>query len=352
MFPSSYHESRMQFVELARSLGAEVRRYDYPGHSGLSTDVAAFGPADAANIIVIASGTHGVEGYCGAACQLQFMRRYRDCFARADTAFLLVHAVNPWGYSHDRRVTEEGIDLNRNFIDFSTPRPPSAYREYHNVLVSNFRPLPAGTFNELRLLSAAFTRSRRRAIQEAISGGQDDCPDGLFYCGQGPAKSRLVWESILETCVAGRQRAALLDIHTGLGRPGAGVLLSYLPASSPEFRRMNEWFHGELQSIASGASVSPAVEGTLTAGFDRSVRCESTALGLEFGTRSPPAVLYAMRADQWYRNNAARLSDADREWVRRKMKGAFCPAHPRWREQVLARFEKIMDWLVAGVNRA
>jgi hypothetical protein len=356
MLPSSYLESQMKFAELAREVGAAVRRFDlHPDEHagpGLSTDAAMLGPADAPNLIIIASGTHGVEGYCGAACQLHFMRHYRAGFARSDTAYLLVHAVNPWGFFHDRRVTEEGIDLNRNFIDFPFRGRPSTYGGYHKLLVSDFRPLPAGLVNELRLLSSGLTRARRRAIQEAITAGQDDYPDGLFYCGSGPAASRRIWETILQACAAGRRRAVLLDIHSGLGRRGEGELLSHLPASSPAFIRMNGWFHGDLKSMVSGDAVSAALEGTLAAGFDRSISCESFAVGLEFGTISQIAVLRAMRADQWYRNNAARLTDADREWARRKMRSAFRIEDPRWHDRIVARFEQAMKQLVDGVNRA
>jgi hypothetical protein len=151
--------------------------------------------------------------------------------------------------------------------------------------------------------------------------------------------------------MAGRRRAALLDIHTGLGRYGEGELLSYLPATSPAFGRMNEWF-GDLKSLVAGDSVSAAVNGTLTAGFDRLVPCESFTVGLEFGTRAPIAVLYALRADQWYSNNAARLTTADREWTRQKMRNAFRIADPRWNDKVIARFDRVMQQLVAGINRA
>mgnify|MGYP001003423369 CR=1 FL=1 len=34
-------------------------------------------------------------------------------------AMLFIHAINPFGFSWCRRVTEEGCDLNRNYLDFS-----------------------------------------------------------------------------------------------------------------------------------------------------------------------------------------------------------------------------------------
>ena len=31
----------------------------------------------------------------------------------------MLHALNPYGFSHLRRVNEDNADLNRNFVDFS-----------------------------------------------------------------------------------------------------------------------------------------------------------------------------------------------------------------------------------------
>jgi len=57
-------------------------------------------------------------------CQVGWLARrhyYRD--ATPDTAVILIHAVNPFGFAWGRRVTEENVDLNRNFVDFSKPLP-------------------------------------------------------------------------------------------------------------------------------------------------------------------------------------------------------------------------------------
>jgi hypothetical protein len=363
MLPSDYLHSRQTFRELARSLGVEPKCFNLDEHAEhgqhtnragneprLSTDVVHLGPVDAPTLVVISSGTHGVEGYAGAACQFRFMQSWRSHFASDRVAYLLVHAVNPWGYFHDRRVTQEGVDLNRNFIDFPVAsRQPSAYAPYHHLLVSNFRPLPAGLWNEMRLFSGAVTKAQRTSLQAAVTEGQYDHPDGLFFGGHGPARSRVVWEQITAAYALGRKRAFLLDLHTGLGKRGVGELISYLPVSSQDFQRLSRWFDGDLKSMANGDSVSATLEGTLTAGFDRSMEGESYAVGLEFGTRSPLVVLHAMRADQWYRNNAHRLTDTEREHVRRKMKRAFCISDAQWHRQVTSRFDQVMAQLLAAL---
>ncbi|MDB5764422.1 MAG: hypothetical protein JWQ21_3417 [Herminiimonas sp.] len=354
MLPADYSESRTKFIALAKSLGIESRAFFLDERAGdgpgLSTDTAYLGPADAQTIVVISSGTHGVEGYAGAACQFRFMQIHRARYAENGIGYLLVHAVNPWGFFNDRRVTEEGIDLNRNFIDFSKPAPPSSgYDAYHKLLISHYRPLPAGLWNELRLFSHALSAAQRKSIQAAVTAGQYTHPDGPFFGGYGPAKSRLIWERIVETYASGRRCAFLLDIHTGLGMRGAGELMSELPASSEDFRRMSTWFGDDLKSMADGGSVSAALEGTLTGAFVHAAPGRRYAAGLEFGTRPPLAVLNAMRADHWYHNNASRHAARQRDRIRRKMKQAFSASDTGWHEQVIARFDQVMEQLARGL---
>ncbi len=35
----------------------------------------------------------------------------------------MLHALNPYGFSHLRRANEDNADLNRNFVDFAAPLP-------------------------------------------------------------------------------------------------------------------------------------------------------------------------------------------------------------------------------------
>jgi len=94
---------------------------------------------------------------------------------------------------HDRRITEENVDLNRNFIEFDQAAGAvSRYSAYHDRLVSNYRPLPFGLWNEIRLMAGALTPKGWRDGQAAITAGQHTHPDGLFYGGNAPCRSRVV----------------------------------------------------------------------------------------------------------------------------------------------------------------
>jgi predicted deacylase len=352
MLPVNYEEARQRFLEEARRAQAELTHFPVDREEGveLATDLALFHGEPAAPVVLVASGTHGIEGYAGAACQYRFMQRHAAHFASSGLSFGLVHAVNPWGFFHDRRVTRENIDLNRNFIDFSQGLPAATdYAAYHARLLERFRPLPGGWRNELGLLAGAVTASQRRRIRSAITGGQHSHADGLFYGGRKASPSRTTWESIAERCAAGRQTVLLLDLHTGLGRYGHGELLSYLPADMPDFQEMNGWLHGELVSMGRVDAISAAVAGTLTEGFDRKSSGKSYAIGLEFGTRAALPVLYALRLDHWVSDHAGPLGPAWRERARKAMRHAFRPDDPRWLDMVLARFDQVMEWIVAGL---
>ncbi|NEX63986.1 DUF2817 domain-containing protein [Noviherbaspirillum galbum] len=351
MLPENFRASRERFLELARRAGFHTASFPHAeaGGSHLSTDVACHAPQPGKPVIYLSSGTHGIEAYAGAACQFRFMERHAERFAGAGLGFVLIHAVNPWGFDQDRRVTVEGVDLNRNFIDFEAGLPASDYAAFHAMLVERFRPLPAGWRNELRLMSGALTRAKRLRMQAAITRGQHTHPDGLFYGGKAATESRRIWETIIRTYRYGDAPVVLLDIHTGLGKPGHGELLSYLPADDPRFIEMNRWLHGELRSIAEDKAVSAAVAGTLTEGFDRLAVGESHAIGLEFGTRPALPVLNALRLDHWVAAYAGEAAGAWRTPARRAMRRAFRPDDARWLEVVLRRFDEVAGCLHQGM---
>ncbi|WP_281015546.1 DUF2817 domain-containing protein, partial [Mesorhizobium sp. M00.F.Ca.ET.217.01.1.1] len=89
----------------------------------------------------------------------------------SSTAVLFVHALNCYGFAWDRRVTAEGVDLNRNFVDFSKPLPSNpGYEE----LAEHF--VPADISEEgLKRAEAAFAAYQARhgelKLREARGSG-------------------------------------------------------------------------------------------------------------------------------------------------------------------------------------
>jgi len=235
-FSASYSEARDKFLAAARIAGATTYRYDNPtkgpGGEALSTDIARLGPDDASKLVVTISSTHGVEGYCGSGFQVDWLAHVGMAGLPAGTAALFVHAINPYGFAWTRRVTEEGNDLNRNYVDHGKPYPVNeGYLEIADDLV------PADVSEAgIKAADSRLAAYRKKvgdvAYFRAVSGGQYSHPDGMFFGGGGPAWSNRTLHAIADKFLKGRKDVAVIDFHTGLGPYGYGEPITHYDIDS------------------------------------------------------------------------------------------------------------------------
>ena len=119
-----YSEIRDAFLEASADIKAKIfsYRHDLKGPEGedLFTDVAIVGDPRAKSLVVVMSGTHGVEGYYGSKAQAAWMREMEGRKTPEGVAIVFIHLINPWGAAWIRRTNENNVDLNRNFLDFSS----------------------------------------------------------------------------------------------------------------------------------------------------------------------------------------------------------------------------------------
>ncbi|MGH8820300.1 MAG: M14 family metallopeptidase, partial [Rhodoferax sp.] len=225
-FSPSYAKARVKFLEAVAlaALPNESHNHPLPGRDGevLAMDVALDGPADADKLLIVSSACHGVEGYCGSGVQVFALHdaEWRAKAKAQGVAVLYIHALNPYGFSHVRRVTHENVDLNRNFHDFSQPLPVNtAYRELATLLLpAQWPPSPE---NDAAVGQFIATRGMP-AFQAAVSGGQHEFPDGLFFGGTAPTWSNQTLRRVLQAHGKQARRIAWIDLHTGLGPSGVG----------------------------------------------------------------------------------------------------------------------------------
>ncbi|HEY8986952.1 MAG TPA: M14 family metallopeptidase [Streptomyces sp.] len=355
-FPPDYARARADFLAAAKEADARLRSFVLPGHRGpdggeLAVDTAYLGPAAPHKLLVAVSGTHGVEGFCGSACQTRVL--LGEGVARRATGpatgVLLVHALNPYGFAYLRRVNEDNIDLNRNFVDHTAPPHSEAYEAVHPRLV----PADDDTFVPGELvarLTALRDRLGPQHLQEAVTHGQYRHPDGLFYGGTAPVWSRRVFETIVAEEIAGAAHVGYIDLHTGLGERGVGEPI-FRGGPDPDARaRAHRWYGDALTASEEGTSSStPIVGNTATAvaaGLSASARL--TAITLEFGTQPGPEVLVALCADAWLHRHHT-PADALRSGLKRLIREAFCPGDADWRRQVLDRAREVFDQAIGGL---
>jgi hypothetical protein len=184
-FSADYQGARAKFRGAVGEAGGSLETFAHPerGPDGgdLSTDVALFGPAGAERVLVMISGTHGGEGFCGSGAQIDWLRRGEASRLPSGLAVLMIHAINPHGFAWLRRVTEDNVDLNRNWIDFSAPPPANAgYDALADAIVPKAWTEVAQRESADAL--AAFARDHGpMGLQQALSGGQYNHPTGIFF---------------------------------------------------------------------------------------------------------------------------------------------------------------------------
>lgn len=341
-FSQSYAEARDRFLAAANARGARLFREVHPSEQGadgeeLSIDLARIGDETAAGLLLLSSGTHGVEGFCGSGCQIALL--HDDVFIaeveRAGVAVLMLHALNPYGFSHLRRVNEDNIDLNRNFVDFQGELPANAaYLELHPLLLPERWPPTPG--NEAALGEWA-AKHGAKAYQAAVSGGQYQLVDGMFYGGCRPSWSNASLRAILRAEAAPRTRLGWIDFHTGLGPPGHGEKIYAGPDTAADLARARAWWGEDLTSFYDGSSSSARVSGVICgAAYDECPHTEVTAMALEYGTYPLEQVLEAFRAEHWVENHPEAPAK-QRAAIKRRMRDTFYIDSDDWKTTVYAQ---------------
>jgi hypothetical protein len=355
-FPATYAAGRERFRALARGAGGALHVVPHPGQGpdggDLSVDVAWFGPADAPRALLLNSATHGVEGYCGSGCQAGWLAGGGPARLPPGVGALVIHAINPHGFAWTRRVTEDNVDLNRNFVDFDAPLPENPG---YDAIAAALDPMEwtqeAQAASDKVLLDYA-SRHGDFALQGALQRGQYRHPGGIFFGGTAPTWSRRTFLELVERYLGHCRAVGFVDLHTGLGPYGYGEPICMLPPNTPGHARARAWYGKDLTTPEGGDSRSAVVVGTLGHGLLRRLKdVELTTMALEFGTQPVRDVMLALRADNWLHRHGVVGSPQGRA-IKRQMREAFYPDRDDWKEKVLARAIAMIDRIVAGLAQA
>jgi hypothetical protein len=353
-FSADYEAARVRFLEAAEKAGGALRAYENP-HRGpmgetLVTDCAWFGPRDAEKVLAIMSGTHGVEGFCGSAIQLDWLEEGHAGRLPKGHAALLIHAINPHGFAWLRRVTEENVDLNRNFMDYAQPLPENpAYDELADALVPAALSGPEWEKAEAKIAAFRATKGDA-AFHAARSAGQYKHANGIFFGGTAPTWARRTEEAIIaDYRLAERRHVAGIDLHTGLGPFGYGELIVMPRLDSAHGKRLVEWYECVTQ-MGDPNSVASTRSGLGPQRWEEMLGDRVTFATLEYGTRPRWAVYTALRADAWlhaYTNVDWGAKETQR--IKADLKDAFFPDTPAWREMVIFRARQVLRQALDGL---
>jgi hypothetical protein len=350
-FSRSYPEARAAFLEASAKSGGTLLSIRHPlrGPDGASLflDAARFGSAHARCVLFIASGTHGIEGFCGSGIQGFLLG---DGIARRlseDVALVLVHAVNPWGFAWLRRVNEDNVDLNRNFLDHTAGYPENPeYDALYDVVNPSKLDAEAVAATHAALRALAQERGSA-AVYRALSGGQYAHPRGVQFGGRAPVWSNRSLREIWARHAAGAELAVNIDLHSGLGPRGVGLVLQTAREDTEGARLARAWWPDVIRAEPARGSDAALVSGLMGPAF---VAAQAAGVGivLEFGTLEMAQVVEAVQADNWLHHHGRRDSEQGRA-IQRRMRDAFFLEDLEWQEKVCARALEVVERALAGM---
>ena len=250
-FPRDYSDSRQRFSDAIEKLRPpkSAGSWKIPGKNDddLFVDHVWLPPSGTPKtLFVLTSGIHGSETYAGAAVQFMFMQEILPHFDRTHAGIFIVHAMNPYGFKHHERCTENFVNLNRNFSvsgkNFASKSSESltmCERFLEREPVSSLK----SAFMDKLLYRAGkpwFDDVSLDELIKATSPGQFEREHDWDYGGTKlePQSEMLIGK--LRELMQDYKDVVHFDLHTGLGDRGRLHLLTDLPGKSLDKNLFNE----------------------------------------------------------------------------------------------------------------
>jgi hypothetical protein len=331
-FPTTYAEARQRFRHLAAQAGATLEAHPLtargPDGEPLTIDVARGGAG--ADVLIVTGGLHGAEAPLGAALQCAILEQGPPAGVR----WVLVPALNPWGFAHVRRANEDNVDLNRNFLPAGAAYAgcPAGYRQLDALLNPPRPPRRGEPFLPRAVL--AILRHGWGPIKQAVAGGQHEFPRGLFYAGAGPAEATRIIQAQWPGWLGGARRSLHLDVHSGLGKWAHYKLLVSRPLTVAQEAWLGPYL-GDRLELSRPEGTAYATAGDLNGWCVANAGATPCAsLCAEFGTYGPLTVVAALRAEN-QAHHWGRPGDAATMRAKLRLQEVFVPASAAWRRRVL-----------------
>ena len=353
-FSGNYVEARAKFIAAASAANARIYNYDWGDLAGregerLTCDVAVLGDDTAEKAALVIAGTHGIEGYCGSAILHKWLTLQVEQTLGEEIKIVLVHAINPWAFSHNTRTTENNVDLNRNFLlsNASFERPNPSYDKLVPFLHCE-------TYDAAQNLTShraykAYLDQHGWHIENEMLQGQTHRADGLFYAGKQPEWANHTFRKIINDHLSSANTIGFIDWHTGVGSYGEIVHLIFDQKGSPEHNAATKWWG--IVGTDGGAFNSgtvPKYEGLLCRAIRQELAKPRIAGAvIEFGTTDDYGMFRSDCLDRWLRFEG--FHDPQYIQFRDDYRNACCPNDIAWRRLVLREGPIKIDQLAQGV---
>lgn len=350
----SYQSARVAFLAQAQAKGYAIENNLLQGYRGIDDellycDIARKGHDGNNKCIVISSGLHGVEGYCGSGVQHQLLLQETLEHLPQDISVIFIHAFNPYGFSFSKRVNENNVDMNRNFMDYTQQISlDDDIKEFNETVF----PLQWKGSHLSDVFEAVYQYREQRGVsqlQTVLTGGQYHYPGGIFYGGTEPQWTRKLWDRVCHELAAEFEHVVHIDIHTGLGENGDCELM-YLGADQGQIKNwVVDWFGSDIVKIpGTEGSTSKPITGHLASHLDN-FNVNNIAIALEFGTQDIDHVLVSLINDSWLQANPD-CSDVERRRIIQTVRDAFMTPSDEWQTRIWQQSKLFVEQAVAGLK--
>ncbi|MEL3972147.1 M14 family metallopeptidase [Rossellomorea oryzaecorticis] len=303
-------------------------------------------------VLFFTTGEHGIEGYAGAAMIQLFVDEYLHHVDPETTGICFIHALNPWGMKNFRRVTENNVDLNRNYLYNRSSVPEDVNKNYEK---ESELFLPDGKITDLSQekmklqaqLVKALAEEGYSAIKEAKGMGQFEYERGVYYGGEKEEETAIFLKKIQNQLLSDYPRVIHMDWHTALGPTNEITMVV-----SSEDERGEEELNAKYDLNNIQKFTPEKVKGDSTNHFHKlkneqySTNYLFSAL-FEFGTFGTGKqaelreFMTIVLENRLYWEGAE--NEGDRDWILAEFREMFYPLSEEWKKSVLHEGRKGME---------
>lgn len=199
-----------------------------------------WGPKDAERVLLMVSGTHGNEGWAGSAIQIDVIERGMLNLLPDNTAMLMIHLINPWGCAWRRRENEDNADLFRDLIYYK----PELFSDDSRYTDEVAQALTLGDYTASARATSDVATQRfidkytELELVHIMRAGQFRYPKAPSYNGGGISWSFRLYKEWVARFLGSAKQVYCIDIHTGFGQYGEGILIPYYQPEGPESAKL------------------------------------------------------------------------------------------------------------------
>lgn len=351
-YKESYEENRQAFREECKGATLNVPKTEANAiplkkskDSDLTIDTCYIPSSQnkSKSLLIVTAGIHGGEAYASSAIQRMFLRDL--VLSRKERPdVLLIHSINAYGMKYFQRVTENNVDLNRNFDTtremFSIQNP--GYAAVMGLLNPEGKADLSSFQNRLFSIRAIIQIISKGmgALRQAILQGQYEYEKGIYFGGKDFEEQVQILDPILKSNSNGKKIVVFIDLHTGYGERGTAHLFPNTPPNQEIRDLTDKLFLGYRIDYPGGDFYSTYGDFSSYVGKIQNPDVKYVPMVFEYGTLDSQTTKGSILSiHNTILENQSRHygceTELDCKEIKNRFREMFYPSSPSWRSKIM-----------------